>query len=152
MDPATSLGTQELSQARGGALLMWQRTICSAPLLADFLLVLPSSSPRGAILKPRRSQGLQSKCHSISKRSTGNFTEVEKKHPTSRSGSFERSHLFGPVNYMVFGTMWRCPIHVYEPLSDPRKNPLPMLNTPVLTDCEKMDSTLRKELPKTLTF
>ena len=39
------------------------------------------------------------------KRSTGNFTEVEKEYPTSRSGSVERSHAFGSVNRMIFGTM-----------------------------------------------
>ncbi len=45
------------------------------------------------------------KCHLISKRSTGNFPEVEKENPTPRSGSVERSHPFGPTSCMIFGTM-----------------------------------------------
>ncbi len=102
--------------------------------------------------KPRRSQSSWSKCHSTSKRSTGNFTEVEKEYPTSRSGSVERPHFFGPVIYMIFGTMWGYPIQVYEPLSKSRKNPLATLDMPVYTDRENMDSTLREELRNTATF
>ena len=105
MAPTTSLGTQELSQACGGTLLMRQRSICSAAILADFSLFLPSSSLRRAAMKPRRNQNSWSRCHSKLKRSTGNFAEVEKRHPTSRCDSSKMSNLFGPANYMIFGTM-----------------------------------------------
>ena len=104
-DSPTSQGAQEISQMCGGTFPMWHWTIWSAPNLAKYSSFLLSSNPRGAKLKPRRSQTSHSKCHSRSKRSTGNFTEVEKKHPTSRSGSVERSPFFGPVNYVIFGRM-----------------------------------------------
>ncbi len=97
MDPTIPLGTQELSQACGGTLLMWQRTGCSAPILTNFLPFSPSSSLCGATLKARSSQSLCSKCRSNSMRSKGNSTKVEKRHATSRSDSLEVSHLFGPA-------------------------------------------------------
>ena len=147
-----SLGTHELSQACGGTLLMWQRTMCGAPILAKFSLFLPSSSHCGATLKSRRSQSSWLKCHTNSRKSTGNFTEVRKRHPTPRSDSFEMSHLFGPANYMIFGTMWIYPIYVYEPLLEPGRNLLPMPDTPVLTDHGNVDSTLREEPSKTVTL
>ena len=61
----------------------------------QFFVILPTSKPCGATLKPRRSQNFWSKCHSIFKRSTRNFTEVGNEHPTSRTGSVEKSRLFG---------------------------------------------------------
>ena len=45
MDPPASHGTQEPSEACGGALLMWQRTIYSAPISADFSLFLAIFQP-----------------------------------------------------------------------------------------------------------
>ena len=86
------------------------------PFWPIFRCFLPSSSPCGATLKPRRSQTSQSEYPSNSKNNVENFTEVEKKHSISRSGPVERSHLFGLVNYMIFGMMREYPIHVYEPL------------------------------------
>ncbi len=151
-DPTTSLGTQELSQACEGTLLMWQRTICSASTLTDFSSLWPSSILCGAILKPRRSQSFLSKCHSNFKKNTENFIEVEKRNPTSRSDSFEMSHLFEPVKYMIFGTMWRYPTHVYEPLLEPGRDPLLMLDMPVFSDCGNIESTLREEPPDTVIF
>ncbi len=104
MGPTISLGTQELSQTCGETLLMGQWTICNAPILANFSLFLPFSSLCGAILKPRRSQSFLLKCHSNFKRNAENFTEVEKRHSTSRSDFFEVSHLLGQANCMIFGT------------------------------------------------
>ena len=98
MDLSTFQGTQEFR----GTLPLWERGILRTPILGDFSPTSPSSKPCGAAVKPRRSQSFQSMCHSISRRSTGNLTEVEKEHPMSRSGSVERSHFFGPVNYMIF--------------------------------------------------
>ncbi len=69
------------------------------PFQPNFCYFSPSSNPRGTTLKP------WSKCPSISKKSMENFTELEKEHPTSRSGSVQRPHLSGPVSYMIFGTM-----------------------------------------------
>ena len=93
-----------------------------------------------------------SKCPSISRNNMGDFTEVEKEHSTSRSGPVKRSHLFGLVNCMIFGTMLEYPTHVYEPLLRSGRNPLFKLDTPVFTDCEKTNLTLREEPPKTVTF
>ena len=81
-----------------------------------------------------------------------NFTGVGKKHPTSRSSSVERSHLFGVVNYMIFGMMWEHPIHVYEPPLRSGRNPLLMFDAPVFTDHENVNSTLPEEPSKTVTF
>ena len=67
---------------------VWHWTIWSAPILVNLSSFLPHSNPCSATLKPRKSQSSWSKCHSIFQRSTGNFTEVEKKHPTSRSPTF----------------------------------------------------------------
>ena len=75
------------------------------PFQSNFCHFSPSSNPCGATLKPRRSKTAQSKCPLISKRSMENFTEREKEHLASRSGSVERPHLFGPVSYMIFGTV-----------------------------------------------
>ena len=136
-----------------GMLPTWHWTIWSASILANFSSFLPTSKPCGATLKPRRSQNSQSKCHPNSKRSTGNFTEVENEHPTSRSGSVERE----------VPPFWACQLHdlwsavTIPPLclpaiSESGKNSLLILDTPVFTDCKNMDSTLREEPPKTVTF
>ncbi len=109
-DSPTSQAAQEFNQMCGGTLPMWYWTIWSAPVLANFSSFLPFSNPCGATLKPRRSQCSQSKCRSVSRRNIGNFTEVEKEHPTSKSGYVERSHVFGSVDYMIFGASWAHPI------------------------------------------
>ena len=80
---------KELNQTCGETFPMWRWTIDSAPILAIFS---PSSNPCGAAMKLRRSQSPLSKCHSVSKKSTGVLTEVEEEYPTSRSGSDEKSH------------------------------------------------------------
>ncbi len=131
---------------------MWHWIIRSVPMLADFPPFLPSSSLCGAAVKPRRSLTLQSKCHSISERSTEIFTEVEKGHPTLRSGVIEGSHFSGFINYVTFGALGGYPIHVSESSSMSGKSLLSMLDMPVFTACENMDSTLREEPPKTVTF
>ena len=77
---------------------------------------------------------------------------MEKEYPTPRSGSVEGSHYFRPANYMIFGEPGAYPIHVYESSSMSEKNFPPMLDTLVCTDCENMNSTLREEPPRTVTF
>ena len=67
----------------------------------------------------------------------GNFTEVEKEHPASRSGSVERSHFFGPVNYMNFTDDVRIPHSCLRTTFEVWEEPLLMLDTSVLTDQEK---------------
>ncbi len=83
-DPPTSQGAQEFKQTRGETSSMWERTSQRTPILADFSSFSPSSNLCGDAVKPRRSQSSWSKCYSISKRSTENFTEVEMEHPCSR--------------------------------------------------------------------
>ena len=88
----------------------------------------------------------------IPQRGTGNFTEVKKKYPTPLSGSVEGSHFFGPVNYMTCGVLVAYSICVCESTSMSGKNLLLMLDTPIFTECENINSTLREEPPKTETF
>ena len=124
-----SQGAQESNQTCRGTLLMWEWIISRTSIEADFLPFLPSSNPCTATVNPRRSQRSSSKCHSFFKRSTGNFTEVEKECPLPTSGSVEGSHFLGPVNYMIFGVLGGYPIHVCESSSMSGTNFLPMLET-----------------------
>ena len=77
-----------------------------------------------------------------------------KEHPISdlRSGSVGRSHFFGPVNYMIFEAIGGYPIHVCGSSSISGKSLQSMLDTLVFADCGNMDSMMRKEPPKTVTF
>ncbi len=126
--------------------------IRSVPILDDFPPFSPSSNLCGTALMPRRSQSLQSKCHSNSNISMGDFTEVKKRHPTSRSGSIERSHFSESVNYNNFGALGGYPIHICKSILMYQKSLPSMLDAPVFTACKNMDSTLREEPPKTVTF
>ena len=122
------------------------------PIWPFFLPFLPSSNPCGATMKTRKIQSSSSECHSIFKGSTWNFTEVEKEHSTSRSGSVERSHFFGLVNCMIFGALGAYPTHVCKSPTKSGKSLSSLLDTPVLTASKNKESTLWEEPPKIVTF
>ncbi len=82
----------------------------------------------------------------------GELYRSGKGYPTSSPGSIEKSHFSGSVNYMSFGALGGHSIHVCESTSMSGKNLLFMLEAPVCNACENMDSTLRDEPPKTVTF
>ncbi len=56
-------------------------------------------------MKTRKSQSFRSEYHSIAKRSTGNFTEVEKEYPTLRSDSVEKYHF---LSLLTTGFLEHC--------------------------------------------
>ncbi len=63
-----------------------------------------------------------------------------------------RCHFSGSVNCMIFGVLGGYPIHICESSLMSGKTLLPMLDAPVFTVCENVDSKLREEPPKTVTF
>ncbi len=71
---------------------------------------------------------------------------------TSIYGAVDGSHLFDLVNYAIFEAPESCLVHVSD-LSPARGRILPsMVNTPVFTDHEDINSTFREEPPKIVTF
>ncbi len=71
---------------------------------------------------------------------------------TSIYEAVDGSHFFGFVNYAIFEAPENCLVHVSGLLPACGRILLSMLDTPVFTDQENINSTFREEPPKTATF